>query len=61
MVSKVFLVGMMVTLSLFILFAFATAGWTLYKLHQEDDTDWDYNLYTDPTHIEKKDEQRSID
>jgi len=56
-----FLVGMVVTLSLFILFLFVTAAWTLYKLHQEDETDWDYNLYTDPTYIEKKDEQRSTD
>ena len=59
--SKTFLVGMIVTLSLFIFFLFGTAVWTLYKLHQEDDTDWDYNLYTDPTDIERKDEQRSID
>ena len=59
--SKTFLVGMVVTLSLFILFLFITAAWTLYKLHQEDETDWDYNLYTDPTYIEKKDEQRSTD
>lgn len=59
--SKTFLVGMIVTLSLFIFFLFGTAVWTLYKLHQEDDTDWDYNLYTDPTNIERKDEQRSTD
>ena len=59
--SKAFLVGMVVTLSLFILFLFATASWTLYKLHQADETDWDYNLYTDPTYIEKKNEQCSND
>ena len=59
--SKTFLVGMVVTLSLFVLFLFATAAWTLYKLHQEDETDWDCDLYSDPTYIEKKNEQRSND
>ena len=58
--SKTVLVGMVVTLSLIILFLFGTAAWTLYKLHQEDETDWD-TLYTDPTYVKRKDEQRSID
>ena len=50
-----------IMLTLLMTFLFGTVLWTLYRLHQEDPTDWNCNLYSDPTFIKENNEQHSTD
>lgn len=48
-------------LTLLMAFLFGTVLWTLYKLHKEDPTDWNCNLYSDPTFTKESNEQYPTD